>query len=120
MSQAPSAAAPRTATHPPGPSHGARASLWALPLGALGVVYGDIGTSPLYAFRECITLPHGVAATEANVLGLLSLFFWALLFVITFKYLVFVLRADNGGEGGTLALMSLVITNRSAQKKSDR
>jgi KUP system potassium uptake protein len=78
-------------------------------LGALGVVYGDIGTSPLYAMRECFAGTHPIAPTPANVLGVLSLIFWALIVVISIKYLVFVLRADNRGEGGILALMSLVL-----------
>jgi KUP system potassium uptake protein len=77
-------------------------------LGALGVVYGDIGTSPLYAMRECFSGTHPIAPTPTNVLGVLSLIFWALVVVISIKYLVFVLRADNRGEGGILALMSLV------------
>ncbi|MBL9020043.1 MAG: potassium transporter Kup [Myxococcales bacterium] len=77
-------------------------------LGALGVVYGDIGTSPLYAMKECLAGPHGVAPTEANVLGVLSLMFWAIALVVTVKYLVFVLRADNKGEGGILALAALL------------
>ena len=76
-------------------------------LGALGVVYGDIGTSPLYAIREC-TGEHGVAPTPENILGILSLVFWALVLVICIKYLIFVLRADNKGEGGILALAALV------------
>ena len=79
-----------------------------LVLGALGVVFGDIGTSPLYALRECFAGPHGVDATRANVLGVLSLVFWALTIVISIKYVTFVMRADNRGEGGTLALMALV------------
>ncbi|HKL63198.1 MAG TPA: KUP/HAK/KT family potassium transporter, partial [Woeseiaceae bacterium] len=79
-----------------------------LTLAALGVVYGDIGTSPLYAVRECFYSEYGVAPTEANVLGVLSLVFWSLILVISVKYLVFVLRADHYGEGGILALMELV------------
>lgn len=79
-----------------------------LALGALGVVYGDIGTSPLYALKECFTGPHGVPVSKDNVLGVLSLIFWALNFVITFKYLSVVMRADNRGEGGILALLALV------------
>lgn len=85
-----------------------RKYLLALSLGALGVVYGDIGTSPLYALRECFFGPHGIEPTRANVLGVLSLIFWALILVISVKYLVFVMRADNRGEGGILALMSLL------------
>jgi KUP system potassium uptake protein len=79
-----------------------------LALGALGVVYGDIGTSPLYSLKECFNGPHGVAPTPENVYGVLSLVFWALTFVVTFKYLTYVMRADNRGEGGILALMALV------------
>ncbi|HEX6126161.1 MAG TPA: potassium transporter Kup [Pyrinomonadaceae bacterium] len=78
-----------------------------LSLAALGVVYGDIGTSPLYAIRECFHGPHAIAATEANILGVLSLIFWSLIIVISIKYLVFVLRADNRGEGGILSLAAL-------------
>jgi KUP system potassium uptake protein len=83
-------------------------ALAALALGALGVVYGDIGTSPLYALKECFTGKHGVDPTSQNVLGVLSLVFWAMTFVVTFKYLSFVMRADNRGEGGILALQALV------------
>jgi KUP system potassium uptake protein len=78
-----------------------------LMVGALGVVYGDIGTSPLYALRECFSETHGVAATPDNVLGVLSLIFWALVLVVSVKYLTFVLRADNKGEGGILSLLAL-------------
>ncbi|MBI4499861.1 MAG: potassium transporter Kup [Gemmatimonadetes bacterium] len=79
-----------------------------LTLAAIGVVYGDIGTSPLYAIRECFFGPHAVAPTPQNVLGVLSLIVWSLIIVISVKYLVFVMRADNRGEGGILALMALV------------
>jgi KUP system potassium uptake protein len=79
----------------------------ALALAALGVVYGDIGTSPLYALRECLSPAHGVTLTPDAVLGMLSLIFWALTLVVTIKYVVFVLRADYDGEGGILALQAL-------------
>src|SRR6185295_8080894 len=79
-----------------------------LALAALGVVYGDIGTSPLYALRECFATTHGVLPTVPNVLGVLSLFFWALTLVIVIKYLTFIMRADNHGEGGILALLALL------------
>ena len=79
-----------------------------LALSALGVVYGDIGTSPLYALRECFHGPHAIPVNETNVLGVLSLIFWSLIIVISIKYCVFVLRADNRGEGGILSLMSLL------------
>jgi KUP system potassium uptake protein len=75
---------------------------------ALGVVFGDIGTSPLYALRECFNPAHGIAVTESNVLGLLSLILWSLLLVISVKYIAIVLRADNRGEGGVLALSTLL------------
>jgi KUP system potassium uptake protein len=80
----------------------------ALSLAALGVVYGDIGTSPIYAVRESLHGTHGVLPTSENVLGLLSLVFWALVVVISIKYLAFVMRADNCGEGGMIALTALV------------
>ena len=81
-----------------------------LSLTALGVVYGDIGTSPLYAIRECFFGPHAVPITHGNILGVLSLVFWTLVLVVTLKYHVYVLRADNNGEGGILALMALATT----------
>ena len=92
------------ATHPP--AHGKQ--LATLSLAALGIVYGDIGTSPIYAMREALHGVHGVAPTHDNVLGLLSLILWALILVISIKYLVFVMRADNCGEGGMIALTALV------------
>ncbi len=88
-----------------------------LALAALGVVYGDIGTSPLYALRACFAGEQSVAATTDNVLGLLSLIFWALILIISIKYIVFVLRADNRGEGGILTLTALAFPER---KKSTR
>ncbi len=81
-----------------------------LSLGALGVVYGDLGTNPLFALQECFAGPTPIAATAPNVLGVLSLVFWALVLVISVKYLSFVMKASNGGEGGILALLALVPT----------
>ncbi len=83
--------------------------LLVLSLGALGVVYGDIGTSPLYAIRECFHGQHAVALNQTNIFGVLSLVFWSLTVVITFKYVVFILRADNRGEGGIFALLALLL-----------
>jgi KUP system potassium uptake protein len=81
---------------------------WALTLGSIGVVFGDIGTSPLYAFREAVSdAAHGAPVTRVMVLGVLSLILWALLIVVTSKYVLLLLRADNNGEGGTLSLMAL-------------
>ena len=85
-----------------------RLPLLPVALGALGVVFGDIGTSPLYALRESFHTAHGILPTPANVLGILSLIFYALVIVISVKYLVFILRADNHGEGGILALTALL------------
>ncbi|MCC6214243.1 MAG: potassium transporter Kup [Polyangiaceae bacterium] len=90
---------------PPRPGSGT--GLPKLVLGALGVVFGDIGTSPLYALRECFSSAHAVGASRENVLGVLSLVFWALLLVVGVKYVAYVMRADNRGEGGILALMAL-------------
>lgn len=88
-------------------SHGHQSSLALLALTALGVVYGDIGTSPLYALRESFHGTHAIAPTPNNIYGVLSLVFWSLIIVITIKYITFILRADNRGEGGILALMAL-------------
>ncbi len=76
-------------------------------MAALGIVYGDIGTSPIYAFKECFAPGHGAPVSSSNVLGVVSLILWSLLLIVTVKYLVYVLRADNKGEGGILALLSL-------------
>lgn len=92
---------------PSSASHGSQ--LVAITIAAIGVVYGDIGTSPLYAMRECFSGSHAVLPTRDNVLGILSLIFWSLIIVISIKYIIFVMRADNRGEGGILALMALVL-----------
>ncbi len=83
-------------------------NLAALCIGALGVVYGDIGTSPLYALRQCFHEGAGLAPTAANVLGILSLIFWVLMIVISIKYLAIVVQADNKGDGGIIALVALL------------
>ncbi len=93
---------------------GAHASGAKLVLMAAGVVFGDIGTSPLYAVKECVDPSHGVAATPENLLGVLSLVFWSLTMVVTVKYLTFIMRADNHGEGGILALLALAPSRRHA------
>src|SRR4051794_24723231 len=87
----------------------ARAGFWTLTLGSVGVVYGDIGTSPLYALKESLTAAAaGGALTREMVLGVMSLMLWALIVVVTLKYVLLIMRADNNGEGGTLALMALL------------
>ena len=86
-------------------------SLPAITLAAIGVVYGDIGTSPLYTFKECFSPHIGLPPIQPVIFGFLSLIFWALILVVSVKYLAFVLRADNRGEGGILTLMSLAGRN---------
>ena len=87
-------------------------NLAALTLGAVGVVYGDVGTSPLYTMKEIFNGPHAVEPQADNVLGILSLIFWALIFVISIKYVLFVMNANNRGEGGIMALMALALRRR--------
>lgn len=91
-------------------------NLLRLTIGALGIVFGDIGTSPLYALRVCFSGSHGLAVTDQNIYGILSLIFWSLILVISIKYLVLILRADNNGEGGILALMALVLPSKKNRK----
>jgi KUP system potassium uptake protein len=91
-----------------------------LALTAIGVVYGDIGTSPLYAMREAFHGPHAIPVTPGNVLGVLSLIFWSLVLVVTIKYQIVIMRADNKGEGGILALMALVQGRRLARGLAPR
>jgi KUP system potassium uptake protein len=90
------------------PEEPAKKKLLLPSLAALGIVFGDIGTSPLYALRECFTGRHLISPSPANILGVLSLIFWSLIIVIAVKYLLYVIRADNEGEGGILALMALL------------
>jgi KUP system potassium uptake protein len=96
-----------TAPAPATPHH--RSSTAALVLGAIGVVFGDIGTSPLYALKEAFSPEHGIPLTPDNVMGILSLIVWSMVWVITIKYLVVMMRADNNGEGGILALLALAL-----------
>jgi KUP system potassium uptake protein len=87
---------------------------------AVGVVYGDIGTSPLYAIRECFKEEHGLIANHENVMGVLSLILWALIVVVSIKYVVFIMRADNRGEGGELALLALILQTQQRQTDNAR
>src|SRR5512135_140922 len=82
-------------------------NLSTLMLGAIGVVYGDIGTSPLYALKETFAGHHPLPVTEVNVLGVLSVMFWTIMLLVSLKYVTIIMRADNRGEGGSLALLSL-------------
>jgi KUP system potassium uptake protein len=96
---------------------GGKRNLLILSLASLGIVYGDIGTSPLYSMRECFYGPHAIAVNHANVLGVLSLIVWSLILVISVKYLALILRADNRGEGGILALATLATDHATRGKK---
>ncbi|MFI2744112.1 potassium transporter Kup [Zhouia sp. PK063] len=89
-------------------------------LAALGVVYGDIGTSPLYALKECFNGANATTLNPTNIYGILSLIFWSLIIIITIKYLLFIMRADNQGEGGILALMQLVLPKNQKKKGKKR
>ena len=80
-------------------------------MAAIGVVFGDIGTSPLYALKEIFSGHHPIPVTPENILGVLSLIFWAIMILVTLKYVLIIMRADNRGEGGSLALLSLVTEN---------
>ena len=102
------------------PAHPRGRYLARLSLLALGVVYGDIGTSPLYALQQAFHGQHGIPVTQGNVLGVLSLIFWALILIVTVKYHVVIIRADNKGEGGVLALMAMVQGSRIARGLSPR
>ncbi len=92
--------------------HHHKSSFAALAIGAIGVVYGDVGTSPLYTMKEIFNAAHGLKPDQGNVFGAISLIFWALVMVICLKYVVFVMRADNRGEGGIMALMALALRKR--------
>ncbi|HEY7803765.1 MAG TPA: KUP/HAK/KT family potassium transporter, partial [Orrella sp.] len=95
----------------PGAGLRSKGSAFALMLGALGVVFGDIGTSPLYAFEVVFANPlHPVSPTPENILGVLSLFVWSLVLIVTLKYVLFIMRFDNGGEGGIVALLTLLLS----------
>ncbi|CAM2059280.1 putative potassium transport system protein kup 2 [Desulfovibrionales bacterium] len=94
--------------HESGTEHRLQSGLWSLSVGALGVVYGDIGTSPLYAVKECFHGLHAIETSQANVFGILSLIFWSLTMVVSFKYILFIIKVDNKGEGGIFALLALI------------
>src|SRR5574338_18052 len=87
-----------------------------LMLGAIGVVYGDIGTSPLYTMKESFVGPHPLAVDPLHIFGVLSLIFWSLMLVVTLKYVLVAMRADNKGEGGSFALLALISRNLGEQK----
>jgi len=96
--------------------HGPRDTLPKLMIGAIGVVYGDIGTSPLYTMKESFLGPHPLAVDRLHIFGVISLIFWSLMFVVTIKYVFVAMRADNKGEGGSFALLSLITRNLGHKK----
>lgn len=98
-------------------AHGQKSSTALLTIGALGVVFGDVGTSPLYALKECFSPVHGIPLNHDNVLGILSLIFWTITIVVSVKYLLFIMRADNNGEGGIMALLALTLRNKQRQPR---
>jgi len=99
-------------------STGNKTKLSALTLAALGVVFGDIGTSPLYTLKEVFEAgKHPVPLTEANIFGILSLIVWSLVMIVSVKYVAFIMRADNRGEGGIMALLALATRNAEGDKK---
>src|SRR3989449_9683381 len=97
-------------------AQGPKDSLPMLMLGAIGVVYGDIGTSPLYAMKESFLGPHPLAVDPLHIFGVISLIFWSLMLIVTFKYVAIAMRADNKGEGGSFALLSLIARNLPAKR----
>src|SRR5471030_2244198 len=105
----PSPAVTSVTTHDDAPN--GRRLAW-LTLGALGIVFGDLGTSPLYALQEAFSGSYPMEATAANVLGAVSLFIWSLIIVVCVKYVLIIMRADNHGEGGILALLAMALGGR--------
>ena len=112
----PASPAPAPAVNHHHPKH-AKTPLAQLAVAALGIIYGDLGTSPLYTLKDCFFGTHGVAVNQTNILGLLSMIFWSLIFVVSVKYVIFVLRADNKGEGGTFALLAMLRSRLKNDKK---
>ena len=99
---------PPTDAAAPHGHHGQQGSLAKMAIGAVGIVFGDIGTSPIYAFRETFAGHHELAPDELHIVGVLSLIFWSMMIVVAFKYVMVIMRADNKGEGGSLALLALI------------
>ncbi len=118
MSDIATTQSPSPAHHPPTGGHGHNASKTALAVGAIGIVFGDIGTSPLYAFRETFVGPHKLALDAPHVLGVVSLIFWSMTLVVAIQYVTILMRADNKGQGGSLALVALISRNMTRSKYS--
>src|SRR3954470_18838577 len=106
------------ATPPIDTSHGhAQGPLYKLAIGAIGIVFGDIGTSPIYAFRETFAGHHTLIPDQLHIYGVLSLIFWSMMIIVTLKYVSIIMRADNKGEGGSLALLALINRTLGSQKR---
>src|SRR3982750_3708279 len=106
------------AAPPQDASHGhARGPLYKLAIGAIGIVFGDIGTSPIYAFRETFAGHHELRVDQLHIYGVLSLIFWSMMIIVTLKYVTIIMRADNKGEGGSLALLALINRTLSGKKR---
>ena len=101
-----------------GPEGEHKKSFGVMMLAAIGVVFGDIGTSPLYALKECFDPHHGIPYSPEAIFGVISMMIWALILVVTVKYVLFVMRADNKGEGGVLSLMALALRSFDHKSKS--
>src|SRR3954465_10071520 len=106
------AGAPNDASH----GHG-QGPLYKLAIGAIGIVFGDIGTSPIYAFRETFAGHHVLQVDQLHIFGVLSLIFWSMMIIVTLKYVTIIMRADNKGEGGSLALLALINRTLSGKKR---
>src|SRR5919106_6786167 len=98
-------------------AHHAQGSLAKLMVGAVGIVFGDIGTSPIYAFRETFAGHHQLVPDALHIYGVLSLIFWSMMIIVTLKYVTIIMRADNKGEGGSLALLALINRTLSGKKR---
>src|SRR5215207_3610041 len=106
------------ATRPHDAAHGhANGSLAKMAVGAIGIVFGDIGTSPIYAFRETFAGHHTLNPDQLHIYGVLSLIFWSMMIIVTIKYVMIIMRADNKGEGGSLALLALINRSTTSTKK---
>ena len=108
------AAEPAAEAHAPGHAQG---SLAKMAVGAIGIVFGDIGTSPIYAFRETFAGHHTLSPDQLHIYGVLSLIFWSMMIIVTIKYVMIIMRADNKGEGGSLALLALINRSTTSTKK---
>ena len=106
------AAPPQDTVH--GHAHG---PLYKLAIGAIGIVFGDFGTSPIYSFRETFAGHHPLAPDQFHIYAVLSMIFWSMMIVVTFKYVIIIMRADNKGEGGSLALLTLINRTIGGKKK---